>query len=765
MDNFQKLKSGFLAPDSEFSPIPFWFLNDALDEGELLSQLNVFYAKGIRGVVLHPRMGIPSDTPYLGEKYMNFIRICVNQACELKMKVILYDEGMYPSGSAGGLVAKLNPRYRSRGIYAVRMITPRPFIPENEKLVGEYLLKFENNRLSDFVRREDSIQRDGYIPYAFICGYTNGKIRGVHPQTDDFEAKAPFSGDLLSPPAVDAFIELTHERYFGKLEEFFGSTIIGFFTDEPNVTGRRSEMPDYAAWTEDFLGDFIAQCDGEELLPMLLFEGEKTKTARAAHKKAVSKRLAENYYGKLSKWCREHNLYLFGHPGSSADIGLQKYFCVPGQDIVWRGVEASHNLTSPDSVAAKCSSDSARHLARRRNSNEVFGVCGEKDNPWDFTFSDMLWYLNFLFVRGVNLIFPHAFYYSVRTPLQYSERPPDVGPNNIWWEDYSAVSSYISRLSYLNTDCRNSPLCAVLCSWFHMPYKIVKPLYENQFPFNYITEEMIDNGKIESNGYKYDTLLIDNEMEINDALRSKLDLFSANKGRVLFLDDDNCEEYFSVLDKNTKRDFFFLAQKGDKSFLRIEKLIKEDCAVYLLGNESAPRSGNTITGELTVNSSRRIYRADGFSGQFIPIFSKPFEGGSKISLSIPPCRLMILVESINEVAYDDNYKEPEPLCIRFADYDEAEASLDKNGFPERLYTANLHLADRDSRIVLTLPEVRDKAKIYINNIHVDTLLLPPWETDITDFVYRGDNSVQVRVTGSAANRFGEKTPVGLIKND
>ncbi|HOD01889.1 MAG TPA: hypothetical protein PKN28_00980, partial [Clostridiales bacterium] len=158
MDNFQKLKSGFLAPDSEFSPIPFWFLNDALDEGELLSQLNVFYAKGIRGVVLHPRMGIPSDTPYLGEKYMNFIRICVNQACELKMKVILYDEGMYPSGSAGGLVAKLNPRYRSRGIYAVRMITPRPFIPENEKLVGEYLLKFENNRLSDFVRREDSIQ-------------------------------------------------------------------------------------------------------------------------------------------------------------------------------------------------------------------------------------------------------------------------------------------------------------------------------------------------------------------------------------------------------------------------------------------------------------------------------------------------------------------------------------------------------------------------------------------------------------------------------
>ena len=27
---------------------------------------------------------------------------------------------------------------------------------------------------------------------------------------------------------------------------------------------------------------------------------------------------------------------------------------------------------------------------------------------------DMKWYLDWLFVRGVNMIFPHAFYYSLR---------------------------------------------------------------------------------------------------------------------------------------------------------------------------------------------------------------------------------------------------------------------------------------------------------------------------------------------------------------
>lgn len=765
MEGFEKLKSGFLAPDSEFSAIPFWFLNDTLDEGELLTQLNGFYAKGIRGAVLHPRLGIPADTPYLGDKYMNFIKICVSQARELKMKIVLYDEGMYPSGSAGGLVAKTDPRYRSRGVYTVKIDASFTSVPENEKLIAVYYLKFEDNRLTGFIRSENTFQREGYTPYAFICGYTNGKIRGIHPQTDDFEANAPFSGDLLGAGAVDTFIRLTHEKYYSELSEFFGNTVIGFFTDEPDMTGRRSKMPDYAAWTEDFYGDYMEACEGRELLPYLLFEGEHTQKARAAHKKAVNKRLAENYYGRLSKWCGEHGVALYGHPAGSADIGLQNYFGVPGQDLVWRAVEPSNTLTSPDSVSAKCSSDSARHLERRRNSNEVFGVCGQKGNPWDFTFSDMLWYLNFLFARGVNLIFPHAFYYSVRTPLQYNERPPDVGPNNIWWEDYSVVSSYIARLSFINTDCRNSPLCGVLCDYSHMPYKSVKPLYENQYPFNYVTADMLSDGHINANGYEYDVLLIDEETEIFDALRLKLDFFERRGGKILFTRGKSDEEILSFLDGHTKRKFSFEARQGDKSTLRIERLIKEDCCVYILCNESPSDSDNTIIGELTVNSKGRIYRAEGFSGYMFPVYSQPFASGSKIDIKIHPCRLIILIEHGAEKPYDQKPEPTEAVHIDFTDYTKVETFTDENGFSEIRYAGKLHVSTGGDRLVLHFPEVRDKAKIYINGVYADTLLLRPWKTDITDFVYSGENHIEVRVTGSAANRFGNPVPAGLIGKD
>ena len=53
-------------------------------------------------------------------------------------------------------------------------------------------------------------------------------------------------------------------------------------------------------------------------------------------------------------------------------------------------MEPGTELTSADSVMAKCASDFARHNGRARNSNEVFGVCGEAGNPSNFPPDDMM---------------------------------------------------------------------------------------------------------------------------------------------------------------------------------------------------------------------------------------------------------------------------------------------------------------------------------------------------------------------------------------
>lgn len=56
----------------------------------------------------------------MSEAYFDAVKFIVKTADELGMKVVLYDEGMYPSGSAHGMVVKKNQEYASRGITLVK---------------------------------------------------------------------------------------------------------------------------------------------------------------------------------------------------------------------------------------------------------------------------------------------------------------------------------------------------------------------------------------------------------------------------------------------------------------------------------------------------------------------------------------------------------------------------------------------------------------------------------------------------------------------
>ncbi len=52
----------------------------------------------------------------MSDEYMSLVEAAVKEASERGMTVILYDEAMYPSGSAKGLVVEGNPEYASRGL-------------------------------------------------------------------------------------------------------------------------------------------------------------------------------------------------------------------------------------------------------------------------------------------------------------------------------------------------------------------------------------------------------------------------------------------------------------------------------------------------------------------------------------------------------------------------------------------------------------------------------------------------------------------------
>ena len=65
------LRGAFLRPGDEYSPLPFWFINDDLTHEALRRQIHGFHEKGVAGFVIHPRKGLPKTIPYLSDRYMD----------------------------------------------------------------------------------------------------------------------------------------------------------------------------------------------------------------------------------------------------------------------------------------------------------------------------------------------------------------------------------------------------------------------------------------------------------------------------------------------------------------------------------------------------------------------------------------------------------------------------------------------------------------------------------------------------------------------
>lgn len=487
---------GFENNKREFSQAPFWFWNDALAMREISRQIDDFKLHGVYAFVIHPRAGLPRDQGWMSEEFLEMMRYAIDQATGRDMWVILYDDAMYPSGSSGGQVVEENPAYACRGFVQVDLDEASPGETVRTVKVGpEGVELADNQTLVAEVRR----QSDGHR-LAIVDTPVGSHIRGVHfvedypPRREDHkevEEIHPPAADLLNPEAMRCFIRLVYEKFYDRFGSHFGSTIRAIFTDEPHIPGRggypgldaRPGTTGILEHVNAFLGyDFTPH------LPCLWSDDEPdAKRHRSDYNRAIQHRLRETYYKPISDWCEAHGIALTGHPAASDDIGLLRYFQIPGQDVVLRCIEPGKPsvLTGVHSTMGKCASSAMLHRNRRRNLNEFAGAYGH-----ELTFREYRWLALWLLIRGCNLLSPHAFYYSIRGP-RIDERPRDVGPNSPWWDDYKPFAEMTGRLCWLNTD--SVPICevAILGQANRLPWESAKVCFENQIDFNYLEEEFL----------------------------------------------------------------------------------------------------------------------------------------------------------------------------------------------------------------------------------------------------------------------------------
>ena len=706
-------------PPEEFTPVPFWFLNDRPDQEKIAEQLKDIKAKGVDAIVLHPRIGIPEDVPYLSDAWFQTVRFIVKCADALGMKIVLYDEGMYPSGSAHGMVVAQNPDYASKGI----RLSDRP---EG----GEVIAAFEDGK---------------YLVY----GFTGGTIRGIHFGEDDGEAGAPKSADILNPDAVEAFIRLTHDRYYEELKEYFGNTVIAFFTDEPCALGRNASA--YREWVPGLERELLA--GGGRLSELkALFTGEKNATTTLYHR-LIKKHLRETFYARLSRWCASHGIALMGHPEASDDVEEELYFQIPGQDLIMRRVSPeTGGLLEFDSVQARLCADIARHLGRRRNANECFGVCSRKPWEWHFTGRDMIWYINWLSIRGVNLLVPHAFYYSTAGKRK-EERPPDVGPNNIWWPHYRRISDYIKRLSFLMTDSVNGARVAVLVDNNRVPYREIACLYENQIEFNYLPVALlpeceVKEGRLCIREYAYDIVLdvyglLEEDAERRERLSGVCVSASAPEcclpGLRSVLTDAPCP------------------------YLRAVCLKKWGTQMVLFSNEGE----ETVRTEVTLPQRAGLQLVDLWNGKAERAAVRQTEGGTAFSLLLPPCHVLLAV--VEEAgAFDGECGKEEDVSAPGREpLDWTERFVLEERTDNRAVYRYRFLRETEEGTERFLVRGEEMAECFCNGKPAGVSFFGPHVFEIGSLLKDGENGVnevKLMFTGSAANIFENAgLPFGLEK--
>ncbi len=501
---------------SEYKSIPFWSWNNALDEEELVKQIEEMHAAGIGGFIMHARTGLRDE--YLGEKWFSCIDACLKKAKALGMEGWIYDENGWPSGFVGGKLLE-NENFRARFL---------------RYSVGEW----DESAFAVFI--EDETLGFKRITKA---------VEGVEKYHRVYLIISPANSDILNPDVVDAFIAETHEKYYERFSERFGKELVGFFTDEPQFY--RWETP-YTPTAEK-----VFAADGEDIrdgLIWLFIHDERGYAFRTKYYQTLNTLYVEVFYKKLYEWCEAHGCKLTGHSveenglhtqmwGGCAVSPSYEYEHIPGIDSLCRFCMEELPVKQAASVAAQ--------LGKKQILTETFACTG-----YDVTPTELKYIGESQYFQGVNKMCQHLYPYSIAAQGKV-DHPPVFGPHGGWGESFKRFNDYFTRLGAIVGNTQECVDIAILHPmrdiWLEYVRSeeegsvketeesfdwLLKELRSHGVTFHFIDERILArHGKVEKEGLRvgervYGTLLLP---KMRSIAATTYELLQAYKGKLCVL--------------------------------------------------------------------------------------------------------------------------------------------------------------------------------------------------------------------------------------
>lgn len=531
--NRLEIQENFKEPPVDLHPRPLWMWNSTPEKNdikEIMYKSRELSGYGGFHIIPFGRCSLE----YMSEEYFDIYEVVLKEAEALDMKICLYDEWEFPSGSVGGKMQKFYPEHCTKRLDKIETNVLGPILYRQPVNIYQADDTPAGSVMSVVAMNNESLKRldiseciqDGYLQWEVPEGEWKIMVFICLLDGDNLV-------DYLDPEAVNKFIELTHEKYYKRFSNYFPKIIDSVFYDEPGLY-----RPKGRAWTESFNKRFEKRFGYSPVLlyPALWYDiGPDTAAARNALLGFRADLYANGFPKVCNDWCEAHGVKLTGHVeqeevvnpvGITGDLMKSfKYQAMPGIDEIFFPRRARK--------VYKVVSSSAYNWGKPLVMSEIFGAMGE-----NLSTRQMRAEILEQFVKGVNYMVPHGIWLdnteeNILFPPELSYRSQKFG------SELMEVNTLIARLS------------AVMQQGYHVAdVGILYPIHSLQSSYRFDSYEAYKGGPVtEFDDYLDigETLFYDLQQDFQFLHPEALDAYCEAKNGEIHFDNGVSKGTFKVI--------------------------------------------------------------------------------------------------------------------------------------------------------------------------------------------------------------------------
>ncbi|KAF1299247.1 hypothetical protein BAU15_00960 [Enterococcus sp. JM4C] len=535
---------------------PF-FWQHGEDEETLRKYMDVIEKSNIKAVCVESR----PHPDFVGERWWRDLDIILDEARRRKMKVWILDDSHFPTGFANGAM-KEQPQELCRQSIACQKIDvhagdiytrtkeelqhPREFEPNmiEQHVLPKEQRQFDDDRLLGIIaRKKDSnglYSRENQLDLSSLM--KEDKIEWAVPEGEWRIYLIHLSRNLgyhreyinmMDQASCKVLLDTVYEPHYERYQEDFGTTIAGFFSDEPELgndhlynwdmlLGNDIDLP----WSAELEHDLQKNRSGSLAENLILlwendFSSQEKAKIRYEYMDSVTNLVKKNFSMQIGDWCRERNVQYIGHLIEDNNLhartgsSLGHYFRgLAGQDMA--GIDDIGGQVMPQQedvnvttgilgrrdgeffhyMLGKLGSSLAAidPLKKGRAMCEIFGNYG-----WSEGVRLEKYLVDHFLVRGINHFVPHAF-----SPKAFPD--PDCPPHfyahghNPQYRHFGALMAYTNRVcELLNDGTHEAPIAIIYhgeSEWTGetmFSHKVGRILADNQMEYDILPQDVFSD--------------------------------------------------------------------------------------------------------------------------------------------------------------------------------------------------------------------------------------------------------------------------------